>query len=118
MNLPLDEQIPEWGTSPYFRVKLTTTCRLSDLLTHLYVLVPVLDDDKHYWVGDEEVEKLLRHGAGWLEKHPEREAIARRYLAHQRSLARAALERLVIEEDPEAVAEQPLRVEHAAKLER
>jgi 3' terminal RNA ribose 2'-O-methyltransferase Hen1 len=91
---------------------------LADLLTHLYVLVPVLDDDKHYWVTNDEVEKLLRHGAGWLEAHPEREAIARRYLKHQKSLARAALERLVIEEDPEEAAEQPVRVEQEAELER
>ena len=57
--------------------------RCSDLLTHLYVLIPVLDNDKHYWVGDDEVEKLLRHGEGWLAAHPEREPIARRYLKHQ-----------------------------------
>ena len=114
----LDEANPEWGDSRYFTVRLRATKRLSELLTHLYVLVPVLDDDKHYWVGDDEVEKLLRHGAGWLEKHPERDAIARRYLAHQKSLARAALERLVVEEDPEEAAEQPVRVEREAELEK
>jgi 3' terminal RNA ribose 2'-O-methyltransferase Hen1 len=69
---PLDEKFPEWGESPYFSVTLTAKTRLSDLLTHLYVLVPVLDDDKHYWVGDAEVEKLLRHGEGWLRENPER----------------------------------------------
>src|SRR5437899_589331 len=58
---PLDEQFPEWGESPYFSVELRATCRLRDLLAHLYVLIPVLDDEKHYWVGEEEVEKLLRH---------------------------------------------------------
>ena len=114
----LDEEFSDWGASPYYTVTLTARCRLSELLSHLYVLMPVLDNDKHYWVGDDEVDKLLRHGEGWLEKHPEREAIARRYLAHQRSLARAALERLVIEEDPEEVAEQPVRVEQEAELER
>ena len=61
---------------------------LNDLLAHLYVLIPVLDDDKHYWVGDDEVEKLLRRGEGWLGAHPERELIARRYLRHDRRLAR------------------------------
>jgi 3' terminal RNA ribose 2'-O-methyltransferase Hen1 len=115
---PLDETNPDWGSSRYFTVTLRATKRLADLLTHLYVLVPVLDDDKHYWVSNDEVEKLLRHGAGWLEAHPEREAIARRYLKHQKSLARAALERLVIEEDPAEAAEQPVRVEQEAELER
>ena len=86
-------------------------CRLSDLLTHLYVLIPVLDDDKHYWVGDDEVEKLLRHGEGWLAAHPEREAIANRYLKHRRSLMRQTLARLVEEDqldpDEEAEAHEP-----------
>jgi 3' terminal RNA ribose 2'-O-methyltransferase Hen1 len=64
------------------------------LLSHLYVLIPVLDDQKHYWVGTDEVEKLLRHGQGWLSTHPLRDAIARRYLRHRRSLVDEALERL------------------------
>ena len=72
---------PEWGDEPLLHAStLAATCRLRDLLTHLYVLIPVLDDDKHYWVGDDEVEKLLRQGEGWLAAHPEREVIARRYL--------------------------------------
>ena len=82
-------------------------CRLSELLTHLYVLIPVLDDDKHYWVGDDEVEKLLRHGEGWLAAHPEREVIACRYLKHRRSLMRQTLARLVDEDqlDPDEESE-------------
>ena len=103
----LDERFTEWGESRYFTVELQANARLRDLLTHLYVLVPVLDDDKHYWVGDDEVEKLLRHGASWLASHPERELIAHRYLKHRRSLAREALARLVDEDnpDPDSAAE-------------
>src|SRR5215469_271549 len=112
---PLDTKFPEWGESPYFTVTLKTTVRLSDLLTHLYVLIPVLDDDKHYWVGDAEVEKLLRHGEGWLRTHPERELIANRYLKHQKRLTREALSRLIGEEEPEAeeLAEAHAREEEA-----
>ena len=98
---PLDPTVPEWGASRYFAVTLTGTKRLSELLAHLYVLVPVLDDEKHYWVGDDEVEKLLRHGEGWLATHPERDTIARRYLKHRHSLVRDAIARLVSEEEPE-----------------
>ena len=101
---PLDERFPEWGESPYYQVRLAASCRLRDLLSHLYVLLPVLDDDKHYWVGQEELDKLLARGEGWLSSHPEREQIARRYLKHQRYLAREALERLTAEEDPPAGA--------------
>lgn len=91
----LDEAHPEWGESRYHRVKLAATLPLHALLSHLYVLIPVLDGDKHYWVGDDEVEKLVRHGEGWLASHPERETIARRYLKHRRSLVDDALAQLV-----------------------
>ena len=116
-RLPLDEHFPEWGESPYYHVRLVATCRLRDLLSHLYVLLPVLDDDKHYWVGQEELDKLLARGEGWLSSHPEREQIARRYLKHQRYLAREALDRLVAEEDPDAGAE-PEREQEEEGLER
>ncbi|MXV73746.1 3' terminal RNA ribose 2'-O-methyltransferase Hen1, partial [Candidatus Poribacteria bacterium] len=97
----LDPHSPDWGQSRYFRVTLENTCRLSELLTHLYVLIPVLDDEKHYWVGDAEIEKLLKHGNDWLAEHPEQESIARRYLKHQRHLTREALAQLREEEAQE-----------------
>ncbi len=99
---PLDEKFPDWGESSYYAVTLRGKVRLSALLAHLYVLIPVLDDDKHYWVGDAEVEKLLRHGEGWLREHPERELITARYLKHQKHLAREALRQLIGEEEPSA----------------
>jgi 3' terminal RNA ribose 2'-O-methyltransferase Hen1 len=98
--MPLDAREPDWGPSRYFTLTLRATRRLSELLTHLYVLVPVLDNDKHYWVGDEEVDKLLRHGEGWLPAHPERDLIARRYLRHQHGLVRDAIARLIAAEEP------------------
>ncbi|MET0448180.1 MAG: 3' terminal RNA ribose 2'-O-methyltransferase Hen1, partial [Aeromicrobium sp.] len=92
--LPLDPAVPAWGDSTYVRLVLTGTVRLADALNHLYVLLPVLDGSKHYWVSDDEVDKLMRAGEGWLATHPERELISRRYLAHQRSMTDAALTRL------------------------
>lgn len=96
----LDEKFPEWGPSPYFTVRLRGTLRLRELLNHLHVLIPVLDDEKHYWVADDEVDKLLRLGEGWLAAHPEKETIAHRYLKHQRSLTEDAIFRLMGDEDP------------------
>ena len=87
----LDVQFPDWGESRYFSVTFENNCRLSELLTHLYVLIPVLDDEKHYWVDEAEIEKLLRHGDDWLSDHPERESIVSRYLKHQRRLTHQAL---------------------------
>jgi len=114
-RLPLDPAFPAWGDSRYFTVELSATCRLRDLLTHLYVLVPVLDDDKHYWVGDDEVEKLIRHGEGWLPSHPMREAIVQRYLKHQRNLMRESMTRLMENDqtDPDETAERQIAQEDA-----
>jgi 3' terminal RNA ribose 2'-O-methyltransferase Hen1 len=113
--VPLDPAFPEWGDSRYFRVDLAVTTTVRALLAQLYVLIPVLDDEKHYWVGDAEVEKLLRHGEGWLSAHPARELVTKRYLRHQRSLATAALAQLYRDEeaDVEAPGEQHARGEDA-----
>ena len=101
-GLPLDTQFPEWGQSAYFAVTLTATVRLSDLLTHLYVLIPTLDSNKHYGIGDDEVEKLIAKGGTWLASHPEKDAIVRRYLRNRQSLISDALEQLTQTELPEA----------------
>jgi len=114
----LDESMPSLGPSRVFTVTLRSTRRLSELLTHLYVLIPVLDDQKHYWVGDEEVEKLLRHGEGWLDKHPSRDMIVSRYLVHQRGLVRDAIARLTAEEQPEEEAVAAQKDEQEATIER
>jgi 3' terminal RNA ribose 2'-O-methyltransferase Hen1 len=102
----LDEHFPEWGNSAYFSVELTATTTVQALLSHLYVLIPVLDQDKHYWVGADEVEKLLRHGEGWLNDHPEKSQITQRYLKRQKSLAQSALDQLGAEELPELAVEE------------
>ncbi|MEV5464128.1 3' terminal RNA ribose 2'-O-methyltransferase Hen1 [Streptomyces griseoincarnatus] len=93
--VPLDTEFPEWGDSRYIRLTLLAAdLTLAEALRHLYVLLPVLDDAKHYWVSPDEVDKLLRVGDGWLPAHPERELITRRYLSHRWSLTRQANERL------------------------
>jgi len=119
---PLDEKFSEWGEGPYYTVHLKATVRLRELLNHLYVLIPVLDAEKHYWVGKDEVEKLLRKGQGWLASHPHKEAIVKRYLPRQRRLAREALARLSEEDNPdpdetaEKNAEQETKIEEPIRL--
>ena len=98
--LELDPRFPQWGAGRHVSLRLSGLVRLSQLLTHLYVLLPVLDDEKHYWVSDDEIAKLLRHGEGWLSSHPERELISRRYLMHQGYLWRDALSQLAEEDVP------------------
>ncbi|MFE2165809.1 3' terminal RNA ribose 2'-O-methyltransferase Hen1 [Streptomyces sp. NPDC059447] len=92
--VPLDERFPEWGDSRYVRLVLEGELRLADALRQLYVLLPVLDDAKHYWIAPDEVDKLLRAGDGWLASHPEHGLISSRYLARHKRLTQDALERL------------------------
>lgn len=96
--VPLDPELG-WGDSAYLDLRLTGQTRLSDALSQLYVLLPVLDDAKHYWVSTDEVDKLIRAGEGWLAGHPERALITERYLRHQRRLVDEAAERLAGLED-------------------
>ena len=102
--VPLDPDFPGWGDSQYVDLRLTGSLRLADALGHLYVLLPVLDDAKHYWVSADEVDKLIRAGQGWLAGHPELDLITRRYLAHKAGMQSAALARLAEADDSPAEA--------------
>ncbi len=106
----LDKNFPQWGNSKHFTVKLKNTVKLSELLTHLYVLIPSLDNDKHYFVSQDEVDKLLARGAGWLREHPAKDQIVSRYLINLRSIARQAIEQLTeqaVGTEPEGNVEPP-----------
>jgi 3' terminal RNA ribose 2'-O-methyltransferase Hen1 len=103
----LDERFPEWGASAYFSVEIAATTRVQDLLAHLYVL----DNEKHYWVGEDEIQKLLNRGEGWLAQHPEKDLIVSRYLKRQRHLTQEALERLSEDEPESDEPQEPVRDE-------
>lgn len=115
--IELDAAFPEWGNSHYLRVELSGTLTVHDALSHLYVLLPVLDDDKHYYIGDAEVEKLLRHGEGWLGRHPEHPLIVNRYLKRRRSLVESAFSQLLHEEHAEVEAAEE-QTEQSASAEK
>ncbi|WKN41261.1 3' terminal RNA ribose 2'-O-methyltransferase Hen1 [Tunicatimonas pelagia] len=101
----LDGKFKDWGESKYFTLELSNTITAKELLSHLYVLIPALDNDKHYFVSQNEIEKLLKKGKGWLETHPEKEQITRRYLINLGTLTRQALERLSDGEEQETKGE-------------
>ena len=93
----LDEQYPQWGDARYVDLTISGKVRLQDLLRHLFVLIPVFDRAKHYWIGPDEIDKLLRHGEGWLERHPEQRFITERYMGGKRGLARRAVEAMALD---------------------
>ncbi|GHG45743.1 3' terminal RNA ribose 2'-O-methyltransferase Hen1 [Streptomyces griseocarneus] len=109
----LDERFPEWGDSRYVSLVLEGELRLADALRHLYVLLPVLDDAKHYWISSDEVDKLLRAGEGWLEGHPEQRLITNRYLGRRWSLTRDALDRLALARLAESDDTEPEELDNA-----
>lgn len=111
----LDKKFTDWGYSKYFTVVLSHTITLKEILSHLYVLIPALDNDKHYFVSQGEVEKLLEKGKDWLSTHPEMEQITRRYLKNLNSLSKQALERLTDGEGIEDAAEEENPVEQKRK---
>jgi 3' terminal RNA ribose 2'-O-methyltransferase Hen1 len=114
---PLDVTYPEWGNSRYFTVELSNKLTLQQLLSHLYVLIPVCDNDKHYWVNQEEVEKLLEKGKDWLEVHPAKEMIVRRYLKNQRLLTNQAFDALLSADEAEEAIENEITIAAAADVE-
>ncbi|GIV07577.1 MAG: 3' terminal RNA ribose 2'-O-methyltransferase Hen1 [Fimbriimonadales bacterium] len=120
--LPLDEQFPDWGASRIYSVRLQHTIRLYELLRHLYILIPVLDGDKHYYIGAAEVEKLARQGQEWLAAHPQRERIIARYLKYHPALIEQALASILREEatpetlEPEAPAWLEIALEKPMSL--
>ncbi|MEL6898420.1 MAG: methyltransferase, partial [Planctomycetota bacterium] len=111
--MPLDNQFPEWGNSPYQHVVLKGTLPLHLALKHLYVLLAVFDKQKHYYISDDEVGKLLAKGEPWLSSHPMRDVITRRYLRQSGGLVRTALDNMSIQHpedfkpqiDPESPAD-------------
>jgi len=112
----LDDKFVNWGNSKYFTVALSHTITLHELLSHLYVLIPALDNDKHYYVSENEIEKLLAKGKGWLAIHPEKEQITSRYLFNLRSLSRQALEQLNDNEELEDEQEETAEVKKKETL--
>jgi 3' terminal RNA ribose 2'-O-methyltransferase Hen1 len=114
----LDAEFPEWGDSRYVGLVVESeTLTLAEALRHLYVLLPVLDDAKHYWVASDEVDKLLRAGEGWLPAHPEQKLITSRYLSRRWSLTREAMERLELVRLAEADDSEVEEIDNAVEAE-
>lgn len=114
--IALDEQFPTWGDSPYFSVRLIGRQTVRDTLEHVFVMLPVLDDQKHYWIDQNEIDKLLRRGGEWLPSHPESELISRRYLRFGEFTQQAVARLAEAGEEPEVLDAEQEQLEVAAEL--
>lgn len=117
-NHALDEQFPAWGQSPYFTLTLTNNLTVQRLLQHLYVLLPVLDNERHYFMTQQDVEILLKKGEGWLAQHPDREWITSRYFKHLSRFANQVLSRLTADDDDTADDADESREANSAQTEK
>ncbi|KAA3605533.1 MAG: 3' terminal RNA ribose 2'-O-methyltransferase Hen1 [Planctomycetota bacterium] len=117
-RLVLDPKFPAWGEGRCWSLQLAHTLPVAKLLQHLYILLPVLDNEKHYWVGPAETEKLLAKASAWLPDHPEKDLIVRRYLKYQGGLTRIALARLAPEENPDPDGNERQKDAEEAEVER
>jgi 3' terminal RNA ribose 2'-O-methyltransferase Hen1 len=61
-------------------VTLSGRQSVQSALKHVSILIPVIDNYKHYFLDEREVEKLDRYGEGWLEEHPMKQMIVKRAL--------------------------------------
>lgn len=83
--VPADPRFPAEGNEDDIALRLTGIVRLADLLSHLCVLLPVLDDRSggESESDDPRVGELLAHGEPWVRTHPESPLICRRYAARR-----------------------------------
>lgn len=88
-------------------INLQSKVTLQNALQHLFVLIPVLDDYRHYFIDEREIEKLERYGEGWLADHPLKELIIKRTLRFRELIDQMVLNSHQTELINEAVTPEP-----------
>lgn len=112
----LDEKFSEWGESPYINLEISGNVKLSDLLNHIYVLIPVFDKQKHYYISEDEIDKLISHGGEWLADHPAKNEIIYRYFLMKKSYAHRTIDRLTESEPVEEIPDEEPKDEKKISL--
>ncbi|MDE6425110.1 MAG: 3' terminal RNA ribose 2'-O-methyltransferase Hen1 [Ruminococcus sp.] len=112
----LDEKFSEWGESPYINLEISGSVKLSDLLNHIYVLIPVFDKQKHYYISEDEIDKLISHGGEWLTDHPAKNEIIYRYFLMKKSYAHRTIDRLTESEPVEEITDEEPKDEKKISL--
>lgn len=60
-------------------LQLSIDATLQEILSHLYILLPVFDRQTHFWLDESQLQKFIRHCQGWLGRHPEKRLIINEY---------------------------------------
>ncbi len=103
----LDAQFPSWGSGNVINLTVEKTTTLKELLTQLYVFMTVLDNSRHYYISKQDIDTLIRRGDGWLDAHPEKDWITKRFLKFLKPLTNEAFLRL----SPEAVESETAEIQ-------
>lgn len=85
-------------------ITLKANQTIQDCFRHLFVLIPVMDQYKHYYIDEKEVDKLKRYGEGWLSFHPKRNEIIKESLIFSDLIEKSRL----IESKPSKEKQAPL----------
>lgn len=93
-------------------INLTGRQTLQNAIRHLFILIPVLDNYKHYYMDKSEVDKLERYGTGWLDDHPMRDLIIKRALKFKELISEVASPKKedLLQGDSEPVEESEIKV--------
>ncbi|MDN4617361.1 3' terminal RNA ribose 2'-O-methyltransferase Hen1 [Paenibacillus sp. PsM32] len=98
---------------------------LQQMLRQVYILIPVLDNYKHYYINEDEIERLRRYGEGWLSTHPQHDLMIKRSLRfaplikeYEQQVANdASMDTLLTEISTHSVEDATAQAESAEPLE-
>ncbi|WP_342431763.1 3' terminal RNA ribose 2'-O-methyltransferase Hen1 [Neobacillus sp. FSL H8-0543] len=86
-------------------ITITGEQTVQNALKHISTLIPVIDNYKHYFIDEREVEKLDRYGDDWLESHPAKLLILKRALRYQSLIVKSKFYHR--EQSTKGIVEQP-----------
>ncbi|HWO95040.1 MAG TPA: 3' terminal RNA ribose 2'-O-methyltransferase Hen1 [Bacillus sp. (in: firmicutes)] len=80
-------------------LKLKGQITVQQALRHLFILIPVLDNYKHYFIDEKEIEKIQRYGEGWLDEHPLRSYIIEQSLRFKELINKVPISSSIVTEN-------------------
>lgn len=98
-TIQLDSTFSDWGQSKVVNLQVEKTTTLKEFLSQLYVFMMVLDNNRHHWISGNDIDVLIRREENWLDNHPEKNWITKRYLKNLHTFTNQALLKLANEDE-------------------